>query len=414
MNIEQDFSTALAAQKKRNWVHCAAHSHHPWPNCVVDAHQEAASVALMQLDDKWSFIFNNLIPETQLLLADQLGAQDPKWITFAANTHELVTRLLSSWMGGEDRSARPLRIVTTDGEFHSMARQLAMWQKCRWIDWLQVPIAPLDSVHERLLDAVKPDDIVFMSTVLFETAQALVSGSSERSKSFLSLLAARSRFVILDQYHDLGARQESHFQSLPNNVARVGGAYKYLMSGEGACFLAMPKDHACVPMNTGWLAGFGDLQAGQKSRGDEQAHFRMMGSTLDPTGLFRLRASLQWMSFNDPQGAYRRRTIQLLERTFLEELGEFAVKQRWVQEFLTTPALERVRGPLENYHADRGAFLSIRFQNSELASRQVHQAKERGFLLDARGPYLRVGFGWINTMEHARALAQTLGSYRLE
>ena len=47
-------------------------------------------------------------------------------IALGQNTHELVTRLLSAVLGGAGRShrSRRWRLVTTDGEFHTIRRQL--------------------------------------------------------------------------------------------------------------------------------------------------------------------------------------------------------------------------------------------------------------------------------------------------
>ena len=94
------------------------HSHQAWPDVARKGQLDAFDDAAEAMDYKW---------EQAMARADRVRAgfaamlDDPDGdIALAANTHELVTRFLSALPLG----ARP-RLLTTDGEFHSLRRQLA-------------------------------------------------------------------------------------------------------------------------------------------------------------------------------------------------------------------------------------------------------------------------------------------------
>ena len=66
--------------------------------------------------------------------------------------------------------------------------------------------------------------------------------------------------------------------------------------GEGVCFLHCPDGIAERPVDTGWFAGFGALEAGQ----GEQVSYgpagaRFLGATFDPTPLYRFNAVQGWL-----------------------------------------------------------------------------------------------------------------------
>src|SRR5688500_1711116 len=93
------------------------HSHQAWPDVAFDGQQRAWLDAAEHVDAKWARAeeqaasvragFGRLLGDTAANVA--LGQ----------NTHELVTRWLSA-LPWRSRS----RVVTTDGEFHTIRRQL--------------------------------------------------------------------------------------------------------------------------------------------------------------------------------------------------------------------------------------------------------------------------------------------------
>ena len=122
------------------------HSHQAWPDVGFDAHQQAWHDAAEHVDDKWDLAFeraDRVRAGFARLLDDSEGD-----IALGANTHELVVRLLSALPLGE----RP-RIVTTDGEFHTLRRQLDRHAE-EGLEIVRVTAEPLDTVAARLADAI--------------------------------------------------------------------------------------------------------------------------------------------------------------------------------------------------------------------------------------------------------------------
>src|SRR5262245_3099515 len=93
------------------------HSHQAWPDVAFDAQQRAWLDAAELVDDKWERAFEEAARVRagfRRLLNDPGGD-----VALGENTHELVTRLLSALPLRE----RP-RLITSDGEFHTIRRQL--------------------------------------------------------------------------------------------------------------------------------------------------------------------------------------------------------------------------------------------------------------------------------------------------
>src|SRR5438874_9615752 len=122
------------------------HSHQAWPDCGFDGHMAAWVDAARYVDDKWEHAFAQAERVRQgfaRLLGDAGGG-----IALGANTHELVVRLLSAL----PLRKRP-RLVTTDGEFHTIGRQLDRLVE-EGLTVVRVPGAPLESLAARPSRAV--------------------------------------------------------------------------------------------------------------------------------------------------------------------------------------------------------------------------------------------------------------------
>src|ERR1041384_8084057 len=93
------------------------HSHQAWPDVGFEAQQRAWLDAAEFVDDKWERAAeqaNRVRTGFARLLGDA-----PANIALGQNTHELVTRWLSALP-----FRRRQRLVTTDGEFHTIRRQM--------------------------------------------------------------------------------------------------------------------------------------------------------------------------------------------------------------------------------------------------------------------------------------------------
>ena len=140
MSWKEHFSRFMGTDPRR--LHLAAHSHHPWPDVSLEAHQQAWLDAAAWMDEKWGRIFGEVIPEAQRHVATVLGLPDPGTIAFAPNTHELVMRVVSTL-------PRPTRILTTDAEFHSFARQTSRLEEEGWATVTRIPLEPFGSFSDR-------------------------------------------------------------------------------------------------------------------------------------------------------------------------------------------------------------------------------------------------------------------------
>jgi kynureninase len=93
------------------------HSHQAWPDAGFQGQLEAWTDAAEWVDEKWARAAERA-DRVRRGYARLLGAE-PREVALGQNTHELVIRFLSALPLGK----RP-RLLTTDGEFHTLRRQL--------------------------------------------------------------------------------------------------------------------------------------------------------------------------------------------------------------------------------------------------------------------------------------------------
>lgn len=278
MSYKSLFSRALASDPQR--LHFAAHSHHLWPDASFEGHVQAWAEAAHFADRKWDVIFADVIPEAQGHIARELNLPDTSGLVFAPNTHDFLVRIFSSV------ERRPIRVLSTDGEFHSFRRQAERWAETGHIVLERVPVAPVASLGERLVERASSGafDVVLVSQVFFRSGLVLDG---------LEALAALSRsegpMVVIDGYHGFMA-SPTDLSGVADRVFYMSGGYKYAMAGEGAAFLHAPAGFGPRPEVTGWFAEFGDLQGPPGGVGHLADGGRFWGATFDATGLYRFNA----------------------------------------------------------------------------------------------------------------------------
>jgi kynureninase len=345
----------------------SGHSHQAWPDVALDGHIEAFEDAARHVDEKWARAFakaDEVRAGYRRLLADPGGE-----IALGANTHELVLRLISAL----DLRARP-RLVSTDGEFHTLRRQLARLGEAG-LEVVRLPAQPADTLAARLADAVdERTSAVLVSAVLFETGH-IVPGLDGLARACEQSGAE----LVVDAYHALGSVPFAIDALGLGSAWVVGGGYKYLQLGEGNCFLRLPAHAGDLrPVVTGWFAEFGALADEHDpsrvayGRGAE----RFAGSTYDPTSHYR---AARVLAFFQEQGltperlrASYRRQVDLLAAGF-DAIGA------------PDAVITRERDvPLERF----GGFLALR---SARAGELQRALAGRGVLSDSRGPWLRLG-----------------------
>ena len=233
--------------------------------------------AARYVDDKWEHAFaqaERVREGFARLLGDAGGG-----IALGANTHELVVRLLSAL----PLRTRP-RLVTTDGEFHSIRRQLDRLEE-EGLTIVRVPEAPLESLATRLSRAV--DDrtaLVLVSAVFFDTGR-IARGLAEVAAS----CRRHGSRLLVDAYHALNVVPVSLADEGLGDAFVVGGGYKYCQLGEGNCFLRIPPDTDLRPVVTGWFSEFTVLADRQRAErvAYGQGGDRFAGATYDPTSHYR-------------------------------------------------------------------------------------------------------------------------------
>lgn len=272
MNWKPLFSKSLAANPDR--LHFAAHSHHLWPDAAYDGHMAACDDALELADHKWSKIMGPVWEEAQTYVAAELSLPHPQTIAFAPNTHDFLVRILSAI------PTRPVRVLTTDGEFHSFRRQMDRWAENQDVI---VEAVAADSLIERALAG--DHDLIFASQVLFNSGIVL-----DGIDQLAALAHPEGPWVVIDGYHGFMAL-DTDLSAVSDQIFYMSGGYKYAMAGEGVCFLHAPPGYAPRPAITGWYAAFDDLALPPGEIGYAPDGRRFLGSTFDPSGLYRFNAA---------------------------------------------------------------------------------------------------------------------------
>src|SRR6202045_1824717 len=148
LDLRADFSRFRAANPRR--INLAAHSHHDWPDVTYEAQMRCWEDAARLAGDKWRLVFDELVPALQRGIAAILRLPDPSTIAFAPNTHEFVRRIFSCFPSG-----RPVRILTTDAEFHSFRRQVERLEEDGMALCMRVPAEPAATFPTRFQEAAR-------------------------------------------------------------------------------------------------------------------------------------------------------------------------------------------------------------------------------------------------------------------
>ena len=396
------------------------HSHQAWPDVAFQAQQQAWLDAAEMVDDKWGRAFE-VAEEVRAGYRRLLDDPDGH-IALGQNTHELLIRFLSALPLGE----RP-RLVTTDGEFHTIRRQLDRLEE-EGIEVVRVGVdfvraankvradegeaggAPSaraggDTVAERLIREL--DDrtaAVLVSSVLFRDAR-IVEGLGEVAAACARVGAE----LLVDAYHSLNAVPFSVVEMGLENAFVVGGGYKYCQLGEGNCFLRIPRDCRLRPVVTGWFAEFGALAGaggggegeggggvgGEGGAGRDGGHagaaggggarrrvmygegdVRFAGSTYDPVSHYRAAAVFR---FFREQGL----TVDRLRDVSLAQIRRLAAGV----DALDLDPRVLSRDPAVRL-SQRGGFLTM---ETPIAGEICCKLRGHGVYADYRGRVLRLG-----------------------
>ncbi|MCW0232042.1 MAG: aminotransferase class V-fold PLP-dependent enzyme [Ferrovibrio sp.] len=379
LDLKQHFSRFLGSDpcsdSKGGRLHFAAHSHSCWPDASRAGQLLAWDDAARLIDGKWEHVLGSVLPQAQGHVARLLNLPDPQSVVFAPNTHELVKRLLSCFPAD-----KPIRLLTSDSEFHSFARQIARMEEEGLVQVTRIPSAPYESFAARFAAAARAGfDLIFVSQVFFNSGFAVEEIGAIAA-------AAGEAMLVIDGYHAFMARPVD-WSAFAARAFYLAGGYKYAMAGEGACFMHCPPGWGARPRDTGWYAAFGALSGAQDNRtAYAESGWRFMGATFDPSGLYRFNAVQDWLVAQGIGVATIHDHVRSLQKRFIAALpaGPLQAAQLVVPDSLP-----------------HGNFLTFELPDAEAVQQRLMRAR---VVTDHRGSRLRIGFGLYHTADDVEAL----------
>ncbi|MEO7365614.1 MAG: class V aminotransferase [Sphingomicrobium sp.] len=385
MSFKQLFSRSLAADPDR--LHLAAHSHHLWPDASFDGQAECWEDAARLADAKWDKVTGEVWPQAQRHVAAELGTDMPDAIVFASNTHDFIIRLAAAAPRADPRR---LKVLISNGEFHSARRQFARWAEEGWLELETVATDPIDDFTDRFLSVARngDHDLIFVSQILF---------ASGRRFDAVEDLARLSRpggpWTVVDGYHAFMALETPFEEAAAQSAFFLGGGYKYAMAGEGCAFLHAPPGFGPRPPITGWFAEFEDLSLPPEMVGYATDAMRFMGATFDPSALYRFNSVRRMLAENGLTTAQISNRVERLQIQLIEAIVD------------TRLANAELLNPIDG--GPHARFLAFR---SPEAMRWYRDLRAMNCITDVRGDVLRIGLGLYHDERDIGRLAELLGS----
>ncbi|MEW9797447.1 aminotransferase class V-fold PLP-dependent enzyme [Alteromonas sp. CYL-A6] len=359
--------------------HYACHSHYYWPDVTRDAMLQYWDDSACYVDDKWQVFFSELVPELQQHIAGMLNTGAPERLVFASNTHELLYRILSCFA-----PRQPLRIVSTDSEFHSFHRQANRLAEYEHVSLTSVPTQPLTDFTDRFIAAIKAQqpDVVFVSQVFFNSGFVV-----ERLHDIVSAVDNPDTIIVIDGYHGFMAKP-TDLSAIADRVFYLAGGYKYAQAGEGACFMHIPANCHLRPAYTGWFAEFGALDKPRKGQVQySQDGMRFAGATMDFTALYRMRAVFTLFGQHGITVDKIDAHVMALQAHFLSLLDN-AQHPLLNRNTLVVSDAER-----------RGHFLTFDLGDPDVTAALAARLREHNIYTDYRGSRIRFGFALYHSKD---------------
>jgi kynureninase len=277
------------------------------------------------------------------------------------------------------------RVVATRGEFDSLDVILREYGERRRIALSFVePRADGMFAADDIRSAIgRSPDLVVVSQVLFQTGQVL-----PELPSIVGAAHAAGARVLLDVYHSLGV--------FPVDVAAlnvdfaVGGSYKYLRGGPGACYLYVHPRHLDAglrTLDTGWFAKASPFSY---ERPDPPRYATGGDAWLESTpAVLPFYQSRAGQLFTQAVDVARLRAYSLgLQRELVSLLAGHGIA---------------AQGGTQ----DRGAFVVLRHPR---ASAVADALAARGIVTDARGEWLRLCPDVLTTSAELARVAHELAA----
>jgi len=254
------------------------------------------------------------------------------------------------------------RVLTTDAEFDSLDFILRVY---RDRERIALKASPFDAF------AFEDCELLVVSTVAFRNAKVF-----RNLENVIVEAHRRGALVLLDVYHHAGV--------LPLDLAAldadfaVGGSYKYLRGGPGACWLYVhPRHHGMRTLDTGWFAkkdvfAYARPEPPQFAAGGDA----WLESTPPALAPFQALAGLEL-------------TLEL----GVERIREYNASQKALLESLL---------PVADHG---GAFVVMKHDDAGTLSAKL---EHEGVKTDARGEYLRLCPDYLNSRAELEQAANAL------
>jgi kynureninase len=358
-NVWPRFSRVLGREE----IYLANHSLGRPPDRTADDVRAAVDAWYRDMDRAWE-LWTEAREKFRALTAKLVNAPRPDCIIPKTSAGQGLRAVLNSF-------DKKIRVATTDAEFDSIDFVLRVYRERGRIELKIAPWGELPLGAELLVVST----VAFRSGEVFKHLPRLIHDAH-----------AAGSLVLLDVYHHAGVLPLD-LTALDADFA-IGGSYKYLRGGPGACWLYVRPGlvDSLRTLDTGWFAKkdvFSYLRP-------EPPEFGAGGDAwLESTPpVFAPFQALAGLELTLELGVGRIRAYNLFQKALLKSL------------------LPQAQGEDGNY----GAFLTVRHPNALKLSEDL---RVRGVKTDARGEYLRLCPDYLNSRAEleraAQAIQQLLG-----
>src|SRR5437667_7828795 len=349
------FSRALA----RKEIYLANHSLGRPPDRTAEDVRAAVDAWYRDLDGAWKLWLEGR-EKFRSLTAKLVNAPRADCIIPKTSAGQGLRAVLNALPG------KP-RVATSDGEFDSIDFILRVYREQ---DRLELKIMPWQEM------SAEGAELVVLSTVMFRTGEVV-----KHLPKLIHDAHAKRALVLLDVYHHAGV--------IPLDLAAleadfaIGGSYKYLRGGPGACWLYVRPgliDSMRTP-DTGWFAKKDVFSYARP----EPPEFGAGGDA--------------WLESTPPVLACSQALagLELTLELGVERLRAYSMAQKQVFAEL----LPDVEGA-DKHH---GAFVTLKHR---AAAALAAELEKQGVKVDARGEYLRLCPDILNSRAELERAAATL------
>lgn len=275
-----------------------------------------------------------------------------------------------------------INVVTTTEEFDSIDFILRAYEERgrAKVNWVPPSRGFLFDTADLLAAIDETTDLVVISMVIYSTGQII-----DDMAQIIRKVHSVDALVLVDVYHAAGVIPIDMFSLSADFM--IGGSYKYLRGGPGACWLAVhPRNMDLKTLDTGWFAKEDPMsfqRASDAPRGDA-----WLESTPAILPFYQSRAGLQ---FTLDLGVPRIREHSLMQQAMLRD----AFRENGVECFEPD---------------DPHTFGAFSLVPCDDAAGAVKCLKEAGVNVDSRGDKIRFSPDVLNSEDELKEAARITGN----